>query len=226
MFSEEERRALVELGLPLSGSLEEQALEEQFLAYQAASSPSEKLFGLLAHRFPGRKPAPPRRLWRKSKRFSLISKSKPLPAMPPEQEAGAAQAAFSLLARKWNSGGPVSGALRTLLSERPEYAGRMQALQRAVDQSPMAFQNAENAQALFSGRNLSATQIETYHLCRFQYFCRYGMNAKERRPAELGAIEYGSLMHFFAGTGFPQVQGRGSGGLFSNRAVPAGAGPY
>lgn len=206
VFSEEERRALVELGLPLSGSLEEQALEEQFLAYQAASSPSEKLF-VCWHTASGEEACSPSEIVEEIKEIFPHIKIEAASAMPPEQEAGAAQAAFSLLARKWNSGDPVSGALRTLLSERPEYAGRMQALRRAADQSPMAFQNAENAQALFSGRNLSATQIETYHLCRFQYFCRYGMNAKERRPAELGAIEYGSLMHFLLERVFRKYKG-------------------
>ena len=39
--------------------------------------------------------------------------------------------------------------------------------------------------------------------CRFRYFCRYGLGAKERRPAELDALEYGSLMHYL----FEQVIG-------------------
>ena len=43
---------------------------------------------------------------------------------------------------------------------------------------------------------LSPTQIETYHSCRFKYFCRYGLNAKERRPAEVDVMQYGTLMHY------------------------------
>ena len=53
------------------------------------------------------------------------------------------------------------------------------------------------ARNLFGNRmHMSATQIEKYHLCRFQYFCRFGLNVKERRAAELDALEYGSLMHY------------------------------
>ena len=44
--------------------------------------------------------------------------------------------------------------------------------------------------------SVSATQIEQYHLCPFQYFCRYGLNLKERRPAEIDQLEYGSLIHY------------------------------
>ena len=43
---------------------------------------------------------------------------------------------------------------------------------------------------------VSASQVEKYYLCRFQYFCRYGLRAKERRPATFDALEYGSLMHY------------------------------
>ena len=43
---------------------------------------------------------------------------------------------------------------------------------------------------------LSPTQIEVFHQCRFQYFCRYGVRARERRPAEVDVLQYGTLMHY------------------------------
>ena len=65
-----------------------------------------------------------------------------------------------------------------------------------------SFQNPENAKKLF-GPNLrvSASQVEKYYLCRFQYFCRYGLRAKGtkaggvrragiRQPDALPAGEY------------------------------------
>ena len=30
----------------------------------------------------------------------------------------------------------------------------------------------------------------------FQYFCRYGLGAKERRHAEVDVLQYGTLMHY------------------------------
>ena len=48
------------------------------------------------------------------------------------------------------------------------------------------FQDEEKARKLFGANmHVSATQIETLYLCRFQYFCRYGLRAKERRTAEM-----------------------------------------
>lgn len=62
----------------------------------------------------------------------------------------------------------------------------------------------ETANDYFGGGHyFSASQIEVYHQCRFKYFCRYGLGAKERRPAEIDALEYGSLMHYL----FEQILG-------------------
>ncbi len=207
VFSEEERKTLIQLGLPLSDSLEDKALEEQFLAYQAMTSPSEKLF-VSWHASSGEESCSPSEI---VEELQSLFPSLPVisaGSMPPEQEANAPEAAFALLARKWPQQDSLYATLRTLFEGQEGYQGRLEALQRTAEQSPMAFREEEKAGELFSGRNLSATQIETFHLCRFQYFCRYGMNAKERRPAELGSLEYGSLMHFLLERVFRRKTGK------------------
>ncbi|HIS50985.1 MAG TPA: PD-(D/E)XK nuclease family protein [Candidatus Gallacutalibacter pullistercoris] len=195
VFSEEERKTLIQLGLPLSDSLEDKALEEQFLAYQAMTSPSEKLF-VSWHASSGEETCSPSEIVEELQTLfpSLLVMS--AGSIPPEQEANAPEAAFALLSRKWPAQDSLYATLRELFEEKEQYKGRLDALERTAEQSPMMFREQAKAGALFANRSLSATQIETYHLCRFQYFCRYGMNAKERRPAELGSLEYGSLMHF------------------------------
>ncbi len=206
VFSEEERRELIQLGLPLSDGLEDRALEEQYLAYQAMTSPSEKLF-VCWHTSTGEEVCSPSEIVEEIRAIFPQVKTESASALSPEQEACAPEAAFTLLARKWPAQDKVYETLRALFQEQQDYAGRVQALERTADQSPMAFGQKETAEELFSSRSLSATQIETYHLCRFQYFCRYGMNAKERRPAELGSLEYGSLMHFLLERVFSRQSG-------------------
>ena len=44
VFSDAERRLMISMGLPLYDSLEKLAVEERYLAYMAAVSPSEELF--------------------------------------------------------------------------------------------------------------------------------------------------------------------------------------
>ena len=90
-----------------------------------------------------------------------------------------------------------SAALALLFQEDPRLPGRLQALDRAAGQRPARIQDQELAKKLFGEHMfLSPTQIETYHSCRFKYFCRYGLNAKERRPAEVDVMQYGTLMHY------------------------------
>ncbi len=44
--------------------------------------------------------------------------------------------------------------------------------------------------------NLSASQIEQQAKCRFHYFLRYGLRAKERREASVDPAEFGTYVHW------------------------------
>lgn len=70
-------------------------------------------------------------------------------------------------------------------------------MERAAAEKPVRFEEADRAAAFF-GRELrlSPSRVETYHLCRFAYFCRYGLRAKARRPADLDAAQFGTLAHY------------------------------
>ena len=207
VFSEEERKTLIQLGLPLSDSLESKALEEQFLAYQAMTSPSEKLY-VSWHSSAGEESCSPSEIVEELQALFPALPVQNAGSLPPEQEANAPEAAFSLLSRKWPAQDTLYATLRALFEEKDRYKGRLEALERTARQSPMMFREQAKAGELFANRSLSATQIETYHLCRFQYFCRFGMNARERRPAELGSLEYGSLMHFLLERVFREKTGK------------------
>ena len=43
---------------------------------------------------------------------------------------------------------------------------------------------------------VSATQIEKFYLCKFAYFCKYGLLTKERKKARFDALQYGNVIHF------------------------------
>lgn len=208
IFSGLERQELIRLGLPLNETLEGTAVQERFLAYTALSSPSEKLFisypgGRNAGQGAGGEPS------------SLILEAEAvLPnlrhysaeSLPPLYFANAEAPAFHAAARSFGRGTVYSATLAQCFQEKAEYEERLAALKRAADASPEVFRTPELAEKLFGkSMNLSATQIETYHLCRFQYFCRYGLHAKERRAASMDALEYGSLMHYLLEKAFREV---------------------
>ena len=197
VFSDEERRVLIGMGLPLNGTMEEASMEERMMAYRVMTGASQRLYVTYpAADMDGAAKAP----------SSIVTEIRSvLPDVPvqsrfllPEEAfANSEQPAFELTARLWGQSSVLSATLKELFSQRTGYKERLFALRRVHEHAPAAFENPVRAHALFEQmRHISATQIESYHLCRFQYFCRYGLGLKERRPAELNALEYGSLIHY------------------------------
>ncbi len=196
VFCNRERQTLIDLGLPLSSTAEQTILEERFLAYTALTAPSEQLFvSWHTGKVSGGSQLPSSMI----REIQSVLPQAPLLSartLPKEYFANSLEAAFELAAREYQQNSSLSCTLQELFAERLEYAPKLSALQRACQKLPACFAHEEKSKELFGSRfRLSATQIEQYHLCRFQYFCRYGLGAKERRAASLDALEYGSLMH-------------------------------
>ena len=91
-----------------------------------------------------------------------------------------------------------AASLRQLFQGDPAYQGRMG--RSGAGRRPAGGPGSPDPELsgkLFGERpRLSPSQIESYQNCPFQYFCRYGLGAKERRPAEVDVLQYGTLMHF------------------------------
>ncbi len=196
VFSDGERRELIRLGLPLNDTLENVALQERFLAYSAVTAASEKLFiSYPAADGEGKTLTPssiPEEARAALPKLRLLDETE----LSPLWFANAEAPALELAARKWNANDGLSASLRDLFRRR-KAGERLAAVGRAAEKDPVRFRDPGLSRSLFGNEmRLSATQIEQFELCRFQYFCRYGLNVRERRAAELNALEYGSLMHF------------------------------
>lgn len=196
VFSDGERRELIQLGLPLNDTLEGTAVQERFLAYSAMSAASQKLYISYPVSGAAGEPNSPSSIPNEAcsilKNITVINEL----LLPQTYFANAEEPAFELMAQQWNRNSVLSVSLKSLFEKRG-CDHRLAAIDRAAQNRPAVFSSRDKARALF-GENMhvSATQIEKFYLCRFQYFCRFGLNAKERRAAELDALEYGSLMHF------------------------------
>ena len=194
VFSDAERRRLLELELPLGDPLEQQAIRERYMAYSAACAPSELLVLSWPRRAGNEDREPSELIAAVREIFPTLAVTRDL---PDETFADTREAAFSYMAAHYRENTPQAAAFRSLFEGREEYAGRLEALARAAGQKPARLEDPALAARLFGGsRTLSPTQIETYHSCPFKYFCRYGLGAKERRPAEVDVMQYGTLMHY------------------------------
>ena len=193
-FSDAERQALLRLDLPLGDPLELRAIRERYLAYAAACAPSHLLVLSWPRRAGGEDREPSELIAAVREIFPTLRVEREL---PDELLADTREAAFSVMAAHYRENTPQAAALRALFTGREEYAGRLEALARAAGEKPARLEDPALAARLFGGsRTLSPTQIEIYHSCPFKYFCRFGLGARERRPAEVDVLQYGTLMHY------------------------------
>lgn len=205
VFTDNERKELIRLGLPLNDTAEGVAVQERFLAYTAMSAASRRLTVSYPVSDGAGKAKAPSSLVGQTLTILKCLQIQREELLDPAFFAGAAKPALELAARTWNANDPFSASLKELLRRRGA-SGRLADLERAAKREPAAFADPARAMALF-GRDMrvSATQIERFYLCRFQYFCRYGLNVRERREAQLDALEYGSTMHFLLQKMFQEV---------------------
>lgn len=205
LISDRERHELIELGLELNDTAEGAAVQERFLAYSAMCSASRRLFVCYPVSDTEGKGNSPSSIVTEVR--AVLPNVQTLNELLLEQTyfASAQSPALELTAQRWHTNDVLSASLRELWSRRG-MQDRIQSISNAAQKRPFSFQNSDNAVKLFGNHmHMSATQIEKYHLCRFQYFCRYGVDARERKTAELDALEYGSLMHYLLQRLFQEI---------------------
>ena len=105
--------------------------------------------------------------------------------------------AFDTIAEMIGKGKKVPDSLLKVFSENPEYSAKLDSLINAKNKVPLKIFDKKNAEKLFGENlNISASQLEKFNLCRFSYFCNYGLNVRERLKAEINPMQYGTLVHY------------------------------
>lgn len=211
LFTDKERRVLQEAGLELGDPCEDKAVEERFVAYNSASAARERLYltyaladeiGNLLR--PSVLAAQCMRLVPQCRRLS--QGGEPFLSMV---ESG--KSALSLYAQHIGDSSEYESALAAYLACSPAYQGTVRAIRRAALEEPFSIEDGAAAVTLF-GRDMyiSASRAEAYYACPFQYFCRYGLNAKPRAIAQLDALQSGTVIHYILEQ---MLREHGAGGL-------------
>ncbi|MCI8497243.1 MAG: helicase [Clostridiales bacterium] len=197
LLNDADRRFLIDRGILVAKPLDEEAEEERYLAYMALTSASHRVFVSCPAQSPDGEALSPSIIWTQMKKLFPKVRVQRDSSLSLMDQVEAERPAFELAALHWRAPDGQSAALRQYFAGRTEYESRVQLLRRAAGREAMRFQNPQAAKALFGARmRLSASRVEQYHLCRFSYFCRYGLGAKPRKAAQLDALEYGTIIHF------------------------------
>lgn len=198
VFTDDERKRLQqELQLPVAEPLEHQLLEERLMAYSALSAASERLYityprcgdsgggELIA-----------------SECIAEVLKCVPYARIEQTPERLALDliesddAAFELAAR-YSGTGIEAASLTEELSRNNRFASKLEAVHAAADRTLPRLASREAAEKLFGGRmRISSSKAESYHRCRFSFFCQYGLSIRPRKRATLDHLQFGTVAHY------------------------------
>lgn len=195
IFSDRERKLLLAGGLTLNAPLIDRILEERFIAYHTLCSSSQKVYVSYPSRNVSGELFP----------SEIIGEIK---AVFPECTSCEAEktdvydyvfstnTAFDAVAETWQSDSGKTNALKKYFSDKDEYTLKTQALEKYLSREKISIRDEETAKKLF-GENmfLSASRIETYYKCPFEYFCKYGLRAKPEEKAEISPRQRGTVVH-------------------------------
>ena len=196
IFNDREKNLLLEGGLPLNAPVLDRILEERFIAYHTIASAKKKIYisycghSVSEELYPSEIVSEVRELFPKC-RFTDAEKVSVYDYVFSDVTA------FDVMAETWRSDNAQTNSLKKYFSEDMEYAKRIEALEKYLNKEKIHIEDKEKAKELF-GKNmfLSASRIETFYKCPFQYFCKFGLRAKPEEKAEISPRQRGTVVHF------------------------------
>ncbi|MCH5202887.1 MAG: PD-(D/E)XK nuclease family protein, partial [Oscillospiraceae bacterium] len=197
IFTESERKILIEKGMEVNDSVEELNYKEMYLAYYALTLPSSKLYVSYCNSsLKGDTKTASSIIRELSEIYPKITFSSDR-EMTTEDKLWCKNSAFQHMANSMNVESKTQTVLIDYFNNQEDYKNKTQTLLDLKEETPAKIKDKENSEKLFGkDLHLSASQVEVYHLCKFKYFCQYGLNAKERKTAEIDSLQYGTLTHY------------------------------
>lgn len=199
VLSDSERGELAVLGIDIAGTTEERLYREMNGIYSSFTLPTDKLIVTY----------PETGLTGGEKRPSFIVKRLKLLFVLAEtgETAGGAKLAdmirtaafspcFELAAESGRSDNPIPAAAYAYFSSLPDYAEKLDFISRTAV-SDRGSLSDDKASKLYGHKlTMSASRVDKFYACRFEYFLQYGLNAKPRKPAGFDAPVAGTFMHY------------------------------
>ena len=196
MLNVRDRESLAKAGLETATFGEESVAEERFIAYNACCGASEKIIiSYPSKGADGSELTESEIVTFVREHFPSCERVDTLSVDKLELVEGKAPA-FELTATLMRSGGELYDSLREYFSLDSEYSGRLKALDSVAGQKTFKIESGDTARALFGENlNLSPSRAETFYRCPFSYFCRYGIDLRERKPATFDPLQKGTVIH-------------------------------
>lgn len=197
LFTNSEICSINKLGIEIGSANEEFLKKEKFLAYDTLTSPTEKLFVSWPASGYENTSSLPSEIIKEIQEIFPAAKITDKHSFSEKNTLWCESFAFSTYAKKYREKSLLSQTLKYYFENNENYSSKCKILKKLCEDSPVKLQNSENIKKITQNtESLSASQIEKYYTCRFGYFCKYILKAKNNAPAKFNAIEYGNIVHF------------------------------
>lgn len=115
----------------------------------------------------------------------------------PKNLFGTDAAAFELLCRYFNSDSEIAASLYSYFENHSDefYRNKLKAIEKGSAITTESITQEQSNRLYGETMMVSPSQIEKYHLCQFSHFCRYGLNLKPLKVAEITALDTGNAIH-------------------------------
>lgn len=196
-YTEAERCELVGLELLLSDTWEEISEKEKYFAYTAVAGASDKLYLSWHSQNTKGERLECSSIIREIKRIIPNLPITTEAQVPLKDKIWATRQTMELSASMWRETTTPAATVRQYFSEQKNTSSFAQSLDSVLCNAPFELSSATAAKKLFgASMQLSASKIESYHLCPFMYFCQYGLKARQREKANLDSRIFGNTVHF------------------------------
>lgn len=192
LFNDFERRELIENGMKLVSNLEYNSVSENFIAYHAVTLATDRLYATYSSIGTDSSALTPSEIV--TDIIKLFPKCKIINDYSKMDGIESRSSAFSIMAGEAVKGSELGETLKEYFNKN-DGENELLKVNRAVNKE---FKITDKALAKeFFGKNMymSASRIEKFYKCPFEYFCEYGLKAKPRREAQIDAALSGTLIH-------------------------------
>ncbi|MBQ0084362.1 MAG: PD-(D/E)XK nuclease family protein [Clostridiales bacterium] len=197
IFAESEKAQLKNAGINIYSDVVDAAIDEDYLVYTSLCCAAEKLY-ITYPQFVGLGNAvqPSSIVTTITDNFkdSVKIQYEPSPMLSCGNIPETADTAVALMCGMYNTNRSASKTVQSVLEKKNGIS--VEDFLRSSDKQAVSI-SAQNAEKLYGKKlSVSATKFETFHRCKFGFFCKYGLNAAKLQPADLNVLQRGTMVHY------------------------------
>lgn len=197
LFTDADKQQLEARELFLSRSTEQLIGDERLIAYKTLSSASEGLYLFYPLSDAAGSSRSPSSLIRQIREMFDVPMLRIAEQEDPCMYAATPRAAYDLTVQGFYRHTQAGASIREALLSDPVYGPRLASLDTLSLNPDHRITDTAQIRQLFGDQlYLSATRLETYNLCPFQYYMNYGLGIRADQKKEINPLETGNLVHY------------------------------